>query len=164
MANRRTTDAILLSVLLALVLGAVFVALAFPHTRVGDGIGVFLARVLGPDDFSYAGPVPICRGGANIMCVIDGDTLRYGEDRLRLSRIDAPEIGEPACDNELRLGLVARDRLSELLSVQGFRVLYDGTDRFGRTLVELRSEDGSVGSQLVGEGLAHWFEDRQSWC
>jgi endonuclease YncB( thermonuclease family) len=153
-----------MSALAAFVLGAVFVALAFPDTRVGSGVGAFLARVLGPDDFSYAEPVPICRGGADMMCVINGDTLRYGEDRLRLSRIDAPEIGEPACDAELRIGLVARDRLSELLSMQGFRVQYDGTDRFGRALVELRSARGSVGSQLVDEGLAHWFEDRQSWC
>ncbi|MFK7792637.1 MAG: thermonuclease family protein [Devosiaceae bacterium] len=163
MANRRSTDVYIVCGLVVLALGAVVVALAFPGTRAGDQIGDFIARTLGPDDFSHAQRVPVCAGGA-VLCVIDGDTLRYGEDRLRLQNIDAPEIFEPGCDAERQLGLASRDRLAELLSAQAFRVLYDGTDRFGRRLVELRNEDGSLGAQLVDEGLAHWFEDRLTWC
>jgi endonuclease YncB( thermonuclease family) len=41
---------------------------------------------------------------ATQLFVIDGDTIVVGREHIRIANIDAPEIGHPHCDAELRLG------------------------------------------------------------
>ena len=71
--------------------------------------------------------------------VVDGDTIILGREHIRIANIDAPEIGHPHCDAELRLGKVARQRLKALLG-SGRIVIRRGDpgsrrtkDRYGRT-------------------------------
>lgn len=99
----------------------------------------------------------------------DGDSIRDTRtgERIRISDIDAPEIGSRCrCATECGLAIRARDflarRLAEAYMVEIVRV---GRDRFGRTLAILRVNGRSVGDDLVAAGLARvWTGRREPWC
>ncbi|MEM6384283.1 MAG: thermonuclease family protein [Pseudomonadota bacterium] len=165
----RSTDGVLSLVLaaLALVLGGSWVLTqgeeADRKAR-GEALATLIDRVTGPKGFDYSGPVPLCRTGDFDTCVIDGDSVLFRGEQLRLERIDAPEIADAQCENEEILALQARDRLSVALSNTPFRVVRYEDDRYGRTLARLRTEDGWISSVLVDEGLAHWWDTGRGWC
>lgn len=102
---------------------------------------------------------------------IDGDTIVIDHEHIRIANIDAPEIGHPKCDAELRLGRVAQRRMAELLGA-GEIVVHPGDpkdgrlkDRYGRTLATVTVSGKDVGEILISEGLARpWTGRRQPWC
>ena len=99
-------------------------------------------------------------------CVIDGDTIGYGGDTIRLQDIDAPEIGGAQCASEEALGRRAKQRLLELMNDGPFHLVNGGRrDRFGRRLSTIMREGRSLGDMLISEGLARrWDGARRSWC
>jgi endonuclease YncB( thermonuclease family) len=86
--------------------------------------------------------------------VIDGDTLDIDGTRIRILSIDTPETFRSRCDNELKLGLAAKQRLRELLDSGEVSYTPDGVDRFGRTLAHVYVGDVNVGDVLLKEGHA----------
>lgn len=108
----------------------------------------------------------------NRLRVIDGDTVAFGTEHIRLLDIDAPEISHPRCEAEARLGLQAKARLKALLAGQDVAITRDGRDRYGRTLARLTVGGRSLGTVLVAEGLAVAWEPGpaayrarlQHWC
>lgn len=94
---------------------------------------------------------------AQVVRIIDGDTLDTTRGRVRLFGVDTPERSE-RCASE------ATDRLQELAgdSVR----LEDGprqTDQFGRLLAYVYTQEGvSIDETLIREGLATaWTRDGQ---
>jgi micrococcal nuclease len=79
---------------------------------------------------------------AAALIVIDGDTIRSDEERIRLEGIDAAEIGHAKCEAERRLGALAKHRLEQLLSSGSVDIRRnahpDPPDRYGRTLARVR--------------------------
>lgn len=110
----------------------------------------------------------ICAGPRRVTCVVDGDTIWLQGSRIRISDIDAPEIGQPGCAAEAALGRRATERLVELLNAAPFevrRVDARDEDRYGRKLREIHRDGRSLGDLLVAEGLARpWGGQRESWC
>lgn len=102
---------------------------------------------------------------------IDGDTIVIDGRHVRIANIDAPEIRHYHCDAELRLGLVAKRRMAELLA-SGTVAMLEGdrdsgrlTDRYGRTLATIEVDGRDVGEIMIAEGLARpWVGKRQPWC
>lgn len=92
-------------------------------------------------------------------CVHDGDTVWWQGEKIRISDIDAPELAGK-CEAERRQALAARDRLVALLQARPVTIRRTGKDRFGRTLARF----GSLGEQLVREGLASRWPNRTDWC
>ena len=86
--------------------------------------------------------------------LVDGDTIAIKRERIRLLGIDTPETFRPRCDNELILGLKAKERLRQLLDSGPVSVERDGFDRFGRTLATVHAGDIDVGAVLLAEGHA----------
>ena len=108
-----------------------------------------------------------CAGPGRVTCVVDGDTIWYRGDKIRLSDINAPEVSQPGCAAEAVLGERATRRLTELLNAGSFSVRREGrdADRYGRKLRVISRHGASLGATLEAEGLAeHWRGRRGEWC
>lgn len=94
-------------------------------------------------------------------CVVDGGTFWYGRRKIQISGIQAPRIKQAKCDNERKLGSLAKKRLWEILNTGGVQLAsVSGSD------VQVTVGQGrSIGDMLVSEGLArHTSGGKQSWC
>ncbi len=109
-----------------------------------------------------------CGRGSSPACVVDGDTLRLGDRRVRLLSIDAPELTDARCPGERALGERAADRLVELVNDGEFDLVghrFYATDSYGRDLRLARRGEISFGQILIDEGLAHrYFGAKRAWC
>jgi hypothetical protein len=109
-----------------------------------------------------------CSGAQRVNCVVDGDTFWYRAVKYRISDINAPEIGRPACETERRLGLEAQVALLEALNATGLimeRRERRDTDQYGRKLRVVLQDGRSVGDALIARGLAHrWEGHKLNWC
>ena len=115
----------------------------------------------------------ICGQASSANCVVDGDTIRIGERRIRLTGYDAPEM-DGACLAERQLALVAQAELAEWLNAGPFQL--DGgddppRDRYGRELRAARRGAEALSDVMLARGLAHqdrwnFASDwgRQGWC
>lgn len=119
--------------------------------------------VAGPMDREEA-YFPICSGPVRTTCVVDGDTIWYEGEKIRLVGFDTPETWKPKCPNERQLGEQATRRLQALLNAAAFSLephpegeLYD---RYGRALFVVSRGGTNLGDVLVAEGLA---ERRGGW-
>lgn len=111
-----------------------------------------------------------CSPAASEFEVIDGDTLRRGEERIRLWGIDAPE-GRQVCQRDGREwlpGPEAAQALRELVANIDGQLRcgqMSRPDRFGRTVAECRYSRGGIGltlnEQMVRLGWA-WEAPRYS--
>jgi micrococcal nuclease len=109
-----------------------------------------------------------CAGRSGTNCVIDGDTFILGDETIRLGLIDAPELGNPACEAERELAQRAEQRLHALLNGGAVSLETVGSrdrDRFGRLLRDAVVNGRSVSDALVAEGLARpWQGRKEVWC
>lgn len=100
------------------------------------------------------------------LLVIDGDTVRMGEERIRIIGIDTAEL-RCKCPTECRLAAAAKERLDELLASGYVTVDRKGRDKYQRTLAVIRVGGQDVGEALVREGLARRYDGRTrraGWC
>jgi micrococcal nuclease len=160
-ARKRAAAVLLLAALL--VAGLLLVRNSFPAaTGRADRV---------TEEWAAAGHVAqasfgLCQDRFDGNCVIDGDTIRYRGERIRLEDIDAPETHPPRCEAERELGERATRRLLELVNQGPFAVVAAGDrDRYGRALGRLERGGKSLGAILVAEGLARrWDGRRHPWC
>lgn len=99
--------------------------------------------------------------------VIDGDTFRYGTERIRIADIDAPEIDPPRCRREAELGLRAAERLRRILAQGRIELRRAGRDEdeHGRKLRTVTRDGRDVGDMLIADGLARPYDSgRRPWC
>lgn len=110
----------------------------------------------------------ICTSSVRLNCVVDGDTIWYSGEKIRIEDIDTPEISKPKCASEEALGQRAKHRLLELLNDGPFQLVRKGDrnkDRYGRLLRVIERDGQSIGDILITEGLARpWDGARRSWC
>lgn len=112
----------------------------------------------------HAAALPLCGAGKRVTCVVDGDTLWLGGEKIRLDGIDAPET-DGRCQAERMLARRATLALSGLLAGKAIDLRRTGTDRYGRTLAKVLADGRDVGEQMLREGLARpWAGRRESWC
>lgn len=108
-----------------------------------------------------------CHTGGGTNCVVDGDTIWYQGDNIRIADIDTPETHPPSCAREAELGAAATERLQSLLNAGAFSIesIDRDTDRYGRQLRILTRDGQSIGGMLVDDGLARYYAGgRRSWC
>lgn len=143
---------------------------------VGTAIGAWMAyRPKPADPISIAtidtlsAQFGLCDNGGGRNCVIDGDTIRFEGEKIRIVGLDTPETHPPSCAREAELGQKATLRMQELLNEGGFRLeaTADGDrDRYGRLLRTVTRNGQSISDTLIAEGLAHSYNGgaKQSWC
>ncbi|WP_421992343.1 thermonuclease family protein [Roseococcus sp.] len=109
-----------------------------------------------------ASPVP-----AQTRCrVVDGDTIRCGDERVRIMGLDTPELSA-RCPREERLARAATARMSDLIA-GGVTLQPHGRDRYHRLLAVVRDRQGrDVAQVMIREGHARPYDGRgrrEGWC
>ena len=108
-----------------------------------------------------------CHTGGGTNCVVDGDTLWLGGEKIRVADIDAPETHPARCAEEQALGDRASRRLQQLLNTGAVSLVAidRNRDRYGRKLRIVLVDGRNVGDRLVDEGLARPYAGgRRPWC
>lgn len=110
-----------------------------------DGLRGFYQRLIHP----FSDPV-----SSQPIQVVDGDTLRVGQERMRLLGMDAPESGQrDGRGNDA--GAAAKQVLSNLVQGQRVRIERQGQDVYGRTLVHVSTDQcKDVSLEMVRQGYA----------
>ena len=93
---------------------------------------------------------------ADQLIVTDGDSIRIGDERIRFSGIDAPELKQTCVNQELdfKCGEFSKNLLIEKIANQEVICIRENKDQYGRTLAECFVEKESLSSYLVREGYA----------
>lgn len=88
--------------------------------------------------------------------VTDGDTLRVGVTRVRLSGVDAPEISQRCRSDsrEVACGAMAAEWLRRRVEGQPIACKTVDTDRYGRSVAICRVRGADVGAAIVEAGWA----------
>ncbi len=88
---------------------------------------------------------------------MDGDSLRIGQDRIRLIGLDAPEYEQECEDADgepYPCGIEARDALAGLIGDAEIVCEANGRDQYGRALAVCTRGGADIGEALVERGLA----------
>lgn len=88
---------------------------------------------------------------------IDGDTLRVGSQRIRLSAMDAPELSQVCRSDAGKATLCGRDSRDALAKLirQGVRCAVETLDRYGRGVATCTNAAGvDVGREMIRQGWA----------
>ena len=114
-----------------------------------------------------------CGPGRGHACVIDGDTFKLGERKVRIIGIDTPEV-QAQCPDEARLAEAATAELQRLLNDGPFEMvapIYRATDRYGRDLRVVRRKLGdgsmqSIAAEMRESGFARRYLGgfKAGWC
>lgn len=91
------------------------------------------------------------------VVAVDGDTLRIGSQRLRLSAMDAPELSQ-VCRSDAGktalCGRASREALSVLIR-NGVRCVVETHDRYGREVATCANTAGvDLGREMIRQGWA----------
>ena len=106
--------------------------------------------------YLFFGILIFSSANSDLLIVIDGDTIRIGDERIRFSGIDAPEIKQTCIYQEIefKCGEFSKNLLIEKISNQEVSCIRESTDQYGRTLAECFVGKESLSSYLVREGYA----------
>ncbi len=99
------------------------------------------------------GPNPIVGRPA----VVDGDTLRFGSTRVRLTGIDAPELDQictGADGRDYPCGVEAKAYVTSLIATGDTRCNPSGRDRYGRTLAQCTTAGRDLAQAIAEAGWA----------
>ena len=106
--------------------------------------------------YLFFGILIFSSANSDLLIVTDGDTIRIGDERIRFSGIDAPEIKQTCIYQEIefKCGEFSKNLLIEKISNQEVSCIRENTDQYGRTLAECFVGKESLSSYLVREGYA----------
>ena len=88
--------------------------------------------------------------------IIDGDTIRLNNEKIRFTGIDTPELKQTCNKNNeiIYCGIEARQLLIDKIGKYKVNCIREGKDRYNRTLAECFVNDLSLSKYLVREGYA----------
>lgn len=101
------------------------------------------------------------------ISVYDGDTIRLGQERIRIVGLDTPELGHRAeCESEALAAERAKQALIGEIARGSVALHRQGTDRYGRTLARVTVDGRDVADTLIAQGHARPYAGgrRESWC
>ena len=93
---------------------------------------------------------------ASHVTVVDGDTIKLGDVKIRFSGIDAPEINQTcvASEGKVACGKISRDILITKVTNNKISCTDEGKDFYGRVLGECFVNGESLSRYLVRKGFA----------
>lgn len=133
----------------------------------GGPAGAHWQSIAADREPTHSAQFELC-AGKRVTCVVDGDTFWLESRKIRIAGIDTPEVSEPKCPAEHRLGMGAAYRPRGLLNAGEFALPPAGQrsrDAYSRELRLVVRGGQSIGNQLVSGGLAHrWRGGKETWC
>lgn len=109
----------------------------------------------------------VAPGLHDVISVYDGDTIRLGDERIRIVGLDTPELGHRAqCQEEAVAAEQAKQALIAEFARGNVALERQGTDRYGRTLARVTVDGRDVADTLIAQGLARPYAGgrRDGWC
>ena len=93
---------------------------------------------------------------ANTVKVIDGDTIKIGNEKIRCGGIDAPELKQICFKNEEKIscGILAKNVLKKKIGKETPKCISEGKDVYKRTIAECFINEESLSKFLVSNGYA----------
>ena len=93
---------------------------------------------------------------ANTVKVIDGDTIKIGNEKIRFGGIDAPELKQICFKNEEKIscGILVKNILKKKIGKETPKCISEGKDVYKRTIAECFINGESLSKFLVGNGYA----------
>ena len=93
---------------------------------------------------------------SNTVHVIDGDTIKIGDKKIRFSGIDAPELNQYCFKNGKKIlcGVLAKKALVKKIGNKVPKCVIEGKDRYKRILAECFINEKSLSKFLVRNGYA----------
>ena len=93
---------------------------------------------------------------SNIVHVIDGDTIKIGNEKIRFSGIDAPELNQYCFKDEKKIlcGVLAKKALLKKIGNKIPKCVIEGKDIYKRILAECFVNEKSLSKFLVRNGYA----------
>lgn len=96
--------------------------------------------------------------------IVDGDTLKFGHQRVRLYGIDAPELHQTCDGGTWAAGKLARDALVDIIGGHPVTcVVIVPRDRYGRPVSTCSVGPVDLGERMVSRGWAWAFTRYSSW-
>ena len=95
-------------------------------------------------------------GFADVLKVIDGDTIVLNGEKIRFSGIDTPELKQKCIKNDQKVfcGVLAKKLLLEKIGNKTPECIREGKDIYKRTLAECFINGESLSAFLVRSGYA----------
>lgn len=93
---------------------------------------------------------------SNTVYVIDGDTIKIGNEKIRFSGIDAPELNQYCFKNEKKIlcGVLVKKALLKKIGNKIPKCVIEGKDIYKRILAECFVNEKSLSKFLVRNGYA----------
>ena len=93
---------------------------------------------------------------SNTVHVIDGDTIKIGNEKIRFSGIDAPELNQYCFKDEKKIlcGVLAKKALLKKIGNKVPKCVIEGKDIYKRILAECFINEKSLSKFLVRNGYA----------
>ncbi len=110
------------------------------------------------------------RASIGAVSVIDGDTIRLGQHRVRLLAMDAPELAQECIERNgpvWTCGKEARAQLANIIEShnQPLTCAVTGTDRYGRQLAHCWAGNVNLSREMISRGYAvPYGYDIRSWA
>ncbi|MEM9969504.1 MAG: thermonuclease family protein [Pseudomonadota bacterium] len=96
--------------------------------------------------------------------IVDGDTIRWRGERIRILGYDSPEI-RGKCQAEKDAARDATRALERLLGSGPVAVVREDIDRWGRTLARVYVAGTDVAALMIESGHGRlWRGRREGWC
>jgi micrococcal nuclease len=108
-----------------------------------------------------------CGSAKRVTCVVDGDTIWFKGEKIRMMGYDTPEPQTNICggNRERKLAAKASERVAQLLTENDYSIDRQGEDKYGRTLANITIAGRDIGDILIAEGLARsWPDGPEFWC
>lgn len=93
--------------------------------------------------------------------VVDGDTLKFGRESVRLAGMDAPEMAQTCRldGQDVACGRMAREAMIRMVAAGPVSCRIVGHDRYRRDLGRCEAGGQDLGGRLVRDGLAVSYGD-----
>ena len=93
---------------------------------------------------------------ADTVKVIDGDTIKIGNEKIRFGGIDAPELKQTCFKNKEKIscGILAKNVLKKKIGKETPKCISEGKDVYKRTIAECFINGESLSKFLVSKGYA----------